>query len=728
LLLAGASIGLVPSTDIAVSLQKLAVIGLAVVVVLGIPRLGAEWRVRLCWGMLVLGLAASVAGNVLVDRNSWKLDALNRPAYALFAYVPRFSELAFSQNGLAALLVLVIPLAAALACGGARGRVLAGVVSAALIFELLVTESRAGILSLGLPSAVVIYLTRSRWRWAALLPGLAALAIVASGALTLPVTASWLPTGGSSAERLAIWQSSLLMIADMPLTGIGLGMFQRVYPLYILPAYENIHPHAHNLFLQTYLDAGPLGCAGIIALTLAAATSIVRLARRRSAQPLAIGAAVSTLAMLLHAQVDSYFAGDPRTYFLMFVPLGLLLACSQPGALRLTARQLTAGAMWVCGGVLLAMHWLAPIATVDAGSTARLKGQADLARAAFNQALRLQPRNWVAERGLGLVDSSIGALRAAITDGAPGPLVHLELAQLLDASGDESAAVTQWRLASAAPLLARSTDTHQLELATTVDPAYPAGRLRLAEAYLREGRWSAAERQLRACLQAQARPNSAGRSTWSSAQPAPGPGAESFPAIPVPQDDRATLAEAHLLLGLSAYWADDEPAPALEQLRAAVAADPDDDSLYRGLADLLDRLGRSDEASALRRQSESVARRTHRRSDRLGRAYEALGANLSLIPLAQREYRIVAAADPLGDYDLGQLNMDAGNLEEGLAQLQAAVRAIPNQEQFRLGLARAYLSAGDTGQARQQYEAVLDLDPANAEARSAATSPAGYRA
>jgi Tfp pilus assembly protein PilF len=266
----------------------------------------------------------------------------------------------------------------------------------------------------------------------------------------------------------------------------------------------------------------------------------------------------------------------------------------------------------------------------------------------------------------------------------------------LDGAGDEADAVEQWRQGGAAPLLARSRDTHMLELATRVDPAYPAARLRLAEAYLARGRWAAAERELKARLR-------------------------------LPEDENARLAEAHLLLGLTAYWADDEPAMAAEELRQAIAADPDDDSLYRGLAGALDQLGQSGEAGRLRDEARAVSRRTHRVSDTLGRAYATLGANLSLVPLARREYHLVAATDPIGNYDLGQLDLEDGNLREAVNQFQAAVQAIPNQEQFRLGLARAYLYAGEFRQAWQEYVAVLDLDPGNAEARRA-TSPAGYRA
>ena len=658
MLLTGGVIGLWPSQDRIVSLQKLAVMALAAALVLHVGRLRPVRQLGLVWALLVAGLAASVAGDVLVDRASWKLDALNRPVYALFAHVPRFSDLAFSQNGLAAFLVLVIPFGVALAIQP-RWRMVAAALTTGLMFELLVTEARAAMLSLGLALGLFALFRRGRWRWLALaVPGLA-LALLASGLVALPMTLSWLPTGGSSAERLAIWQSSLLMIADTPVTGIGLGMFQRVYPLYILPAYHNIHPHAHNLFLQTYLDAGPLGCAGMLVLAGAGVAATLRLWRNPPANQLqwtiGAGAAVSCAAVFLHAQVDSYFAGDPRTYFVMFLPLGLLLGVS-PGARRgWRRREALAGSMIASGLLLLAMPWLVPAFWSNVGSVERIRGGD--ARSAFEHALALQPRNWVAERGLGLLGSTKW-LQQAIHDGAPGQLVHAELAQRLQ----PEAALPEWRVAGAAPYLVRqaraTTDPDERErlllTALQVDPNQAGAHQQLAELYLSQSRFPEARAVLK---------------EWHDAS------------------------YAKLLLGLMDYWLDGDIETASKQLQDAPEG-------AQALADM-----RQDAAGQPPAGTAAV--------DTLGRAYEALGLDTQ----AEAEFRHVS--DPIGHYDLGRLRIAQGEPEAALSQLRLAVRAIPNQEDFRLALARLYVQIGGLGDAKREYRVVLDLDPGNTEAQRA---------
>ncbi|HEX6513697.1 MAG TPA: O-antigen ligase family protein [Chloroflexota bacterium] len=627
--------GLLPSADLTVSLQKLAVMVLAGAIVLLVPRLSERARVALAWVVVASAVIASAVGNVLVDRNSWKLDALNRAVYGAFGHIPRFSEVAFSQNGLAAAVILAIPFGGALAIRGGW-RIAAGVATAALVGELLVTESRAAMLSLGLALGLLAVYTTRRWLGLALSGG--AVALLASGLVALPLQLSWLPTGGSSAERLAIWQSSLLMIADTPFTGIGMGMFQRVYPLYILPAYHNIHPHAHNLFLQTYLDAGPLGCAGMLVLAGAAVAAMVRLARHPRPEPLAVAAAISSAAVLLHAQVDSYFAGDPRTYFVMLVPIGLLLGASPPRRWRWRWRPVAAGL--ACLGLTIAVG--TPLVWVNAGSAERLKAALSgdpayegRAEAAFERALRWGPV-WQAERGLGLLAAARGdeaeavaRLKAAEAAGAPGALVHFERGQGLYQGGQLEAAVGEWRQSGAGPYLARvgrqAGDEGLLVAALRVEPDNEEARTVLAELYLGGGQRDRAVEVLRA-----------------------GPAARGA-------DERALLAvvEGASVSGFGAL--------------------------------------------------------------ELGRAYRAVG-NWAM---AEASFQELARTDPIGEYELGELEVARGHRSEALVSLEAAVEAIPNQEEFRLGLARAYVAASLTARAQEEYRAVLGLDPGNLEARGA---------
>jgi hypothetical protein len=543
-MLLGGLIGLVASADRAVSLQKLASIGLAALVFGAMSRLGDKGRRQVAWLIVGAGLLVSLAGNVLIDRNAWKLNALNRPVYAAFAHIPRFSDLAMNQNALAAFLVLAIPFGAALARAG-RLCWPARALTAALGFELLLTDSRAAVLSLALAASVAGMYMRSRWRWLWLAPAVLAIGAVVGGAFGTP----------STGERLAIWQSALYMLADHPLTGVGLGMFQRVYPDYMLPAFHNTQPHAHNLLLQAWLDMGVLGAMGIAGLVTLTIAAIARLARAPDRQPLASAAAVSSAAVLLHAQVDSYFAGDPRTYWVMFIPLAMLLS--------------------------------------GAGSFTMPK-QAWAAIAAPLLLVPISQANWVAERRMGLRTGKAIYFQDALRDGPKTELAHFELAQALFASGDEPGAIQQWRLAKAAPYLVRH---GMYDLALAVDPNDPEAR----EGWL-----------------------------WTPVRP----------VLPL---------------------------------------------------------------------------------DQAGRAAELAGDDAG----AERQYLALSTLDPVGYYRLAELNARHGEAGAAVAELEQAVQAIPNQEDFRLALARAYRETGQAVRASEEYAAVLDLDPGNRDAAASLARATG---
>src|SRR5205807_7862701 len=134
-------------------------------------------------------------------------------------------------------------------------------------------------------------------------------------------------------------------------------------------------------------------------------------------------AAASSAAVLLHAQVDSYFAGDPRTYWVMFIPLAILAASGRPAAVPKLA-------------------WAAPLLLLP-----------------LSQAIRLADTEWA----------------------------HFQRAQALHAAGRPDDAVPEWRLAKAAPYLVRqrqfelalAVDPHDAEakesqLWTPIRPRLPA--------------------------------------------------------------------------------------------------------------------------------------------------------------------------------------------------------------------------------------------------------------
>jgi O-antigen ligase len=132
--------------------------------------------------------------------------------------------------------------------------------------------------------------------------------------------------------RVRLWTRALRMIADRPLTGVGLGNFRRVFETVYNPDVNEDRRrgvHAHNLWLQQYAEVGIFGGTVYLVLWIA----ILRQAWRRA-------------------------RGDPD-----FLSLGLLLSITALAATNLTTNMfflpgLAAGrlhsACWMLFGLVAA--------------------------------------------------------------------------------------------------------------------------------------------------------------------------------------------------------------------------------------------------------------------------------------------------------------------------------------------------------------------------------------
>jgi len=78
------------------------------------------------------------------------------------------------------------------------------------------------------------------------------------------------PTDTSATLRIALWESTLAMIADRPLFGIGWGAYQLVYPTYdfFINDPDTIIYHAHNMYLHLAAEIGVPGLLVFLALMI----------------------------------------------------------------------------------------------------------------------------------------------------------------------------------------------------------------------------------------------------------------------------------------------------------------------------------------------------------------------------------------------------------------------------------------------------------------------------
>ena len=195
---------------------------------------------------------------------------------------------------------------------------------------LLLTFSRGGLL-LGVPGglAVVLWIWlrrqgRSPWPWAA------ALAALLAGALLLaqrvPQLSGRLNLGGQTGVfRVNLWRSSLEIIREQPIFGVGLDNFLYAYRgRYIRDAawQEPDLNHPHNLFLDLGTRLGFFGLLAGLWLFGSAALTLWRVLKDVPAPwlPVAAGFAGSLAVMLLHGQVDhSFFLVDLAFSFYLLI-------------------------------------------------------------------------------------------------------------------------------------------------------------------------------------------------------------------------------------------------------------------------------------------------------------------------------------------------------------------------------------------------------------------------
>src|SRR5207248_665620 len=136
---------------------------------------------------------------------------------------------------------------------------------------LVGTGARGGLTGLAAGiCAVGVFAWPRRYALMALLATPVTIAILALGVLDKGLEFS------STAGRLTYWQDLARLLVEYPLTGVGLGVdtANRVALQYeINPDPERVF-YAHNTFVQSYLEQGPLGALGMLMVPLVAVAAV----------------------------------------------------------------------------------------------------------------------------------------------------------------------------------------------------------------------------------------------------------------------------------------------------------------------------------------------------------------------------------------------------------------------------------------------------------------------
>lgn len=231
---------------------------LTIYIVLRTMPLTQPERWRIIDMLLLTGLIVSVIGfyQAVTGIDVITAEAGSRRLRSIFG----------TPNNAALFLGRLVPLAAAVALigGDKRRRWTYGVIGILMIGAIVLTMSRGGLL-LGLPAGVGLVLVLAWGKLGAWIVavGAALLALALIPLTRLPRFANLVDfSEGSSFFRIQLWNSTLQLIRDHPLTGVGLDQFLYAYRgHYILPAawQQPDLSQPHNVFLNYWVRLGLLG-------------------------------------------------------------------------------------------------------------------------------------------------------------------------------------------------------------------------------------------------------------------------------------------------------------------------------------------------------------------------------------------------------------------------------------------------------------------------------------
>ena len=313
-------------------------------------RAAEQWfAVLMVLGLSLFGAALAVYFVTQFDYSAQpgKFELITRLGQWINSVVPYVPGHRPHPNIVAAALEIILPLSIAAVVGmqGAAQnvsplralRLMLILTSLVMSFSIVMTTSRGAWLALGLVGTLAVILAWGLQRVPERLQGwvigaalaVAVLAVTAAllaypGDLLTRLLGS-IPGGERAIGRGELYGQVLALIRDYLFTGSGLGMFPMVFSTYVLLIWVPFLTHAHNLFLQVWIEQGLLGFVAM--LWLVGAFYAWAWHSHRDLSWLAVGGVLATSVLLVHGLVDVGLYSS-RALPLMLVPMGLV--SSQP--------------------------------------------------------------------------------------------------------------------------------------------------------------------------------------------------------------------------------------------------------------------------------------------------------------------------------------------------------------------------------------------------------------
>lgn len=332
-----------PGASLRAALPLAAGLAIYLSVVCLVPR---RWLTReLWWALIVLGMTLAVAAPLGMRQTLpiWLRRLMAR------TFLPRSFSSAFNANVIAGYMVLLWPLgvtkALAVPVRGTRRWLLRGAAalgSLLTLITLFLSGSRGAAVAAmgaGLLGALLA------WPRRAYLVALGALlaAAVAGSLIGWDTVLRQLSNGGlgmSLEQRGEIWSRALVLLHDLPFTGVGFDNYRRLVALRmpLMLMREPTVSHAHNLYLQIALDLGLPGLAAVLALvgaSVRAALSGLRHQRAhdRACACLALACVVSLAGLGLHGLIDAAVWNN-KGAFLPWLVMAIALALGQAASVE----------------------------------------------------------------------------------------------------------------------------------------------------------------------------------------------------------------------------------------------------------------------------------------------------------------------------------------------------------------------------------------------------------